>query len=72
MDGNDRITRNPDILLGKPVIRGTRLSVEHISGLVEAGWSAADILRNYPGITDQDIAACIQYAASHDDLGPST
>jgi uncharacterized protein (DUF433 family) len=45
-----RITLAPDVLAGKPVIRGTRLSVEFVIGLMADGWSAADILENYPGI----------------------
>jgi uncharacterized protein (DUF433 family) len=58
----DRIVLDPDILAGKPVIRGTRLSVEFIIGLMADGWSEADILANYPGLTRDDIAACLAYA----------
>lgn len=57
-----RIVLDPSVLAGKPVIRGTRLSVEFIIGLLADGWSEADILHNYPGITEQDIAACLAYA----------
>jgi uncharacterized protein (DUF433 family) len=57
-----RITLDPKILGGKPVIRGTRLSVEFIIGLMANGWSEADILANYPGITHEDIIACLAYA----------
>lgn len=59
---HDRITLDPSVLVGKPVIRGTRLSVEFIIGLMAGGWSEADILENYPGITREDIAACLNYA----------
>jgi uncharacterized protein (DUF433 family) len=59
---HDRISIDPDVLVGKPVIRGTRLSVEFIVGLLAQGWSEADILRNYPGITGDDIRACLLYA----------
>ena len=55
-----RITLAPDVLVGKPVIRGTRLSVEFVIGLMADGWSEADILENYPGITH--ILACVAYA----------
>jgi uncharacterized protein (DUF433 family) len=58
----DRIIVDSSILAGKPVVRGTRLSVEFIIGLLADGWSEADILRNYPGLTREDIAACLAYA----------
>ena len=54
--------REPAILTGKPVIRGTRLSVEFIIGLMADGWAETDILGNYPGLTHDDIAACLAYA----------
>ena len=57
-----RISLAPDVLAGKPVIRGTRLSVEFVIGLMADGWSEADILRNYPGVTRDDIIACLAYA----------
>jgi uncharacterized protein (DUF433 family) len=50
-------------LAGKPVIRGTRLAVDLIVGLLGQGWSEGDIPRNYPGLTHDDIAACLQYAS---------
>jgi uncharacterized protein (DUF433 family) len=59
-----RIVLDPAVLTGKPVIRGTRLSVDFIIGLMADGWAEADILRNYPGITREDIAACLLYARS--------
>jgi len=58
----ERIVLNPAVLTGKPVIRGTRLPVEFVIGLLADGWSEADILHNYPGITHDDIAACLGYA----------
>lgn len=57
-----RIVIDPALLVGKPVIRGTRLSVDFIIGLMADGWSEADILRNYPGLSHEDIAACLAYA----------
>ena len=63
MSWRERIVLDPAILTGKPVVRGTRLSVEFIVGLLAQGWSEADILRNYPGFTREDIAACLSYAA---------
>lgn len=62
MDWKDRIVVNPDVLLGKPVIRGTRLAVEFIIDLLAQGWSEQDIMGNYPGVTHEDIAACLSYA----------
>lgn len=57
-----RIVLDPAILTGKPVIRGTRLSVEFVIGLMADGWSEADILANYPGLKSEDIIACLAYA----------
>lgn len=67
MAEHPRITLNPDVLAGKPVIRGTRLSVEFIIGLMADGWTEADILQSYPGVTHEDIIACLVYA--RDTLG---
>ena len=50
------------MLAGKPVIGGTRLSVEHVLGLLKNGWSEADILESYPHPTPEDVRACIGYA----------
>jgi uncharacterized protein (DUF433 family) len=57
-----RILLDPAVLAGKPIVRGTRLSVDFIIGLMADGWSEADILHNYPGLTRQDLAACLAYA----------
>jgi uncharacterized protein (DUF433 family) len=57
-----RIALDPDVLAGKPIIRGTRLSVEFVIGLTADGWSEADVLANYPGIMHDDIIACLAYA----------
>jgi uncharacterized protein (DUF433 family) len=58
----ERITADPAVLVGKPVIKGTRLAVEFIVGLLAEGWSEAEVLRNFPGITREDILACLAYA----------
>ena len=60
--GHPRITLDPKVLVGKPVIRGTRLSVEFVIGLLADGWSEAEILANYPGIAHEDVIACLAYA----------
>lgn len=62
MTDEGRISLDPTVLAGKPVVRGTRLSVDFIIGLLAEGWSEDDILRNYPGLTHEDIAACLAYA----------
>lgn len=62
MDWRERIEINPRIMVGKPVIRGTRLTVEFIVELLASGWSHSEIIENYPGITDEDITACLAYA----------
>lgn len=63
MNWQNRITLNPDILVGKPTIKGTRLAVEFIIDLLAQGWSNDEILRNYPGLTIEDIQACLSYAS---------
>ncbi|HZU89061.1 MAG TPA: DUF433 domain-containing protein [Stellaceae bacterium] len=62
MAEHPRITLDPNVLTGKPVVRGTRLSVEFVIGLLAAGWSESEILANYPGLTRDDILACLAYA----------
>ncbi len=60
---SERIIVDPEILAGKPVIRGTRLAVEFILELLAAGQSEQDVLRNCPGLTRDDILACLSYAS---------
>jgi uncharacterized protein (DUF433 family) len=59
----NRISVNPEILVGKPVIKGTRLAVEFIMELLANGWTSAKILKNYPQLKQQDITAVLKYAA---------
>lgn len=54
---NDWITSNPEILNGKPVIRGTRLAVNFLLGLLEQGWSESQILESYPHLSLQALQA---------------
>jgi len=63
MEWNERIILDPDILLGKPVIKGSRLSVEFIIDLMAQGWSEAELFLNYPGLSQGDIQACLAYAS---------
>ncbi|GAB4580905.1 MAG: DUF433 domain-containing protein [Anaerolineales bacterium] len=62
MDWQERIEINPNVLTGKPVIKGTRLAVEFIIDLLAQGWPESEILRNYPGLEVEDIRACLTYA----------
>jgi uncharacterized protein (DUF433 family) len=62
LDWRERITAEPTVLVGKPVVRGTRLAVEFILDLVAGGWSFDEVLANYPGLTVEDIRACVAYA----------
>jgi uncharacterized protein (DUF433 family) len=62
-DWRDRITADPNILVGKPIIKGTRISVELILGWLANGWSFEQILESYPHITREDILAALAFAA---------
>ena len=64
MSWQERIIIDPNILVGKPVVKGTRLAVEFILELLAHGWSEEDMLRNYPGLTRADIQACLSYASA--------
>ncbi len=67
----ERITANKEILGGKPIIKGTRISVEFILELLTSGVTEDEILQDYPHITKDDIRACLSYAHSviaHDSL----
>jgi uncharacterized protein (DUF433 family) len=56
------ISVDPAVVVGKPVVRGTRLSVELILDLVAEGWNFGDLLESYPGLTVEDIRACVACA----------
>ena len=60
-----RIKRDPEIMMGKPVIVGTRITVEHILRMLGAGDSIEDILRGQPQLTEADIRAAQVYAADY-------
>ena len=65
MNWEEHITVDAAILVGKPVIKGTRLAVEFVVGLFAQGWSEDEVLRNYPGLTKEAIRACFAYAQEH-------
>lgn len=58
----ERIALNPKVMLGKPVIKGTRLTVEYILNLLAHGATTAEILDEYKGLTQEDIQACLLFA----------
>lgn len=60
----ERIEINPEILVGKPVIKGTRIPVYLILDLIAAGHTTKDIIKEYPKLTEKDIKAALEYAAS--------
>lgn len=58
-----RISIDPNICFGKPCIRGHRIWVSLVLDFLTSGWSVQDILRNYPGLEEEDVLACIAYGA---------
>lgn len=63
MAWQERIVSDPDILVGKPTIKGTRISVELILGWLGAGWTQEMLLENYPNLCAEDIQAALAFAA---------
>ena len=63
MNWRERIVIDPAVLVGKPVVKGTRLSVELIVDLLAQGWATEEVLRSYPGLAPEDIQACLAYAS---------
>lgn len=61
-DWRARITLDPAVLVGKPVVRDTRVAVEFVLDLVAGGWSFDQVLASYPGLTTEDLRACFAYA----------
>ncbi len=71
MNFYDYITRNPNILLGKPIIKGTRISVELVLKKMSEGATVNDLLKEYPNLTEQQIYAVLAYSSAiigNDDL----
>ncbi len=63
VEWRERIEVNPEVMTGKPVIKGSRLTVDHVIELLAEGWSTEQITEEYPGITAEDVAACLAYAS---------
>jgi len=58
----ERIVINPKVMVGKPLIRGTRLTVQYILGLLAHGATVDEVLQEYEGLTHEDILACLLFA----------
>jgi uncharacterized protein (DUF433 family) len=63
MHWQDRISVDPKVLVGKPVIKGTRISVDFVVDLLGRGWTTEQILHEYDHLTAEDIQACLAYAS---------
>ncbi len=66
MDLLDRIVVEPDVRFGKPCVRGTRISVGDVLGYLAGGMSETEILGDFPQLTQDDIRACLAYAAERE------
>jgi uncharacterized protein (DUF433 family) len=60
---NDRIVIDPQICSGKPVIRGTRIMVKNILGMIAGGYTLERVVQAYPELTKEDVSAALEYAA---------
>ena len=63
MDREERVQLNPEVLAGKPAVKGTRLSVQLILELLADDWSTEEILDQYPMLTKDDVLACLRYTS---------
>ena len=63
MNWRERITVDPHVLVGKPVVRNARIAVELVVDLLAAGWTQEQVLDSYPRLTAEDVRACLAYAS---------
>jgi len=63
MDYQKYIERRPDVMMGKPIIKGTRITVEHVMRKLAGGYTVNTLLENYPHLTKDQITAALEYAA---------
>ena len=63
MTWQDRITIDPNVLVGKPIVKGTRISVEFVIDLLARGWTTTQVLSEYDHLKPEDIQACLAYAS---------
>ena len=61
MEWREHVISDNNVLLGKPIVKGTRVSVEHIIGLLAQGWTEQQILDNYPRLTQESLQAVFAY-----------
>ena len=71
MNWQERIVLDPAVLAGKPIVKGTRLAVEFLIELMAQDWTEETILRNYPGLSHEDLRACLAYASARKQRPPS-
>ena len=64
-----RISVNPEVCFGKPCIKGHRIWVSLILDFLASGWTTDDVLRNYPGLDEADVHACVAYGAGVGEIG---
>jgi len=62
MDWHERIAVDPNILVGKPIVKGTRIAVEFVIELLGRGWTVEQVLHEYEHLQPEDIQACLAYA----------
>jgi uncharacterized protein (DUF433 family) len=63
VDWRDRIAIDPDVLVGKPVVKGTRIAVEMVIDLLARGYTTEQVVKQYDHLTADDVQACLAYAA---------
>ena len=63
MTSQGRIVLDPHVLAGKPIVKGTRISVEFVLDLLASGWTPEQVLREYDHLTAEDLQACLAYAS---------
>ncbi|MFG0275272.1 MAG: DUF433 domain-containing protein [Phycisphaerales bacterium] len=63
MDWRTHIVTDPKILAGKPIVKGTRLAVEHVIALLASGWTIEQVVAEHAGLTKEHVLACLAYAS---------
>jgi uncharacterized protein (DUF433 family) len=63
VEWRERIVVDPGVMTGKPIIKGTRLTVDHVIELLAEGWTTEQVIDEYPGVTADDVGACLAYAS---------
>lgn len=64
VDWKDHIEQDPKVMMGKPIIKGTRLTVEHLLERLGDGWSIEELLKSYPHLREEQVRSAIKFAAS--------